>query len=182
MKNYYFETDGINRPYTGSVEANPDSLPPMGALRTEPEFKEGYWPCELGGKWVQVEDHRGKVIYFTQDPRVSEGVKNVGAIKTGYTLLEPPTIWAVWNGGYWEDRPAPAPEVITKRQLKLAFIQTDGLLESVVAKVIAMPITSAVRIEWEESTEFSQQNAFIVWLVREFHLDLETLFLAANDL
>lgn len=57
--NHYFDTTHPLRPYTHSLPANPGTIPPDNALRGEqPSIKKGFWPCEKGGAWIDVEDHR----------------------------------------------------------------------------------------------------------------------------
>lgn len=59
MQNHYYDNNHVLRPYTHSLAASPGSVAPANALRGEkPEIIPGFWPCEDGGAFVQVEDHR----------------------------------------------------------------------------------------------------------------------------
>ncbi|MCL1888877.1 MAG: hypothetical protein FWF99_00030 [Desulfovibrionaceae bacterium] len=100
MQNHYFDTLHPLRPYTHSLEANPNSLPPENALRgNAPEIIPGFWPCEKNGKWVQVEDHRK-----------DDGQER--ADRQGYMNGEPYTIKDIGPlpEGWSEDPPPPTPE------------------------------------------------------------------------
>lgn len=57
--NHYFDITHPMHPYTHSLPANPGTIPPDNAMRGEqPAIKEGFWPCEKNGAWVDVEDNR----------------------------------------------------------------------------------------------------------------------------
>lgn len=99
MINYYFDNTNELKPYTHQLDANDDTLPPDNALRIAPEFKEGFYPCENNGKWVQVADHRGKTVYNTET-KESFKIDYLGEIKAGFTLLEP-FQFSKWNGEKW---------------------------------------------------------------------------------
>ena len=99
MINYYFDNTNEMRPYTHQLDANDDTLAPDNALRIAPEFKEGFYPCENNGKWVQVADHRGKTVYNTET-KESFKIDYLGEIKAGFTLLEP-FQFSKWDGKKW---------------------------------------------------------------------------------
>ena len=99
MINYYFDNTNALKPYTHQLDANDDTLPPDNALRIPPEFKNGYWPCEQNGKWVLVEDHRGKTVYNTETKELVK-IDYLGEIKAGFTLLEP-FQFSKWDGKKW---------------------------------------------------------------------------------
>lgn len=104
MQNYHFDETNWQKPFTTVTEAGKGTMPPANALRIEPNFKVGYWPCAAGDEWVQVVDHRCKTIYSTENPQEIELVQTVGEIKDGYTLLKPLSMWAVWNGESWAEK------------------------------------------------------------------------------
>ena len=87
------------RPYTHQLDANDDTLAPDNALRIEPEFKEGFHPCEKKGSWVLVEDHRDEIVYNIETKESSK-IDYLGPIKTGFTLLIP-FQFSKWNGKKW---------------------------------------------------------------------------------
>lgn len=99
MINYYYDNTNELRPFTHQLDANDDTMPPDNALRVAPEFKEGFHPCEDGGGWVLLEDHRNKTVYNieTKDP---SQVDYLGKIKSGYTLLEP-FMFCKWEKNKW---------------------------------------------------------------------------------
>lgn len=99
MINYYFDNTNELKPFTHELEANDDTLPPDNALRIAPEFKDGHWPCEKNGEWIQIEDHRDKTIYNIETQEASK-IEYLGSIKENFTLLEP-FQFSKWNGKKW---------------------------------------------------------------------------------
>ena len=99
MINYYFDNTNEMRPYTHQLDANDDTLAPDNALRVEPKFKEGYWPCEKDGGWHLVEDHRDKTVYNIETQESSK-VDYLGPIKEGFTMMRP-SQFSKWNGEKW---------------------------------------------------------------------------------
>ena len=53
-----------------------------------------------GGAWIQQEDHRGTVVYSTEDG-VASTVDYIGEIKPGFTKLMPVTRFDKWDGEKW---------------------------------------------------------------------------------
>lgn len=99
MINYYFDNENELKPYAFQAEANEGSFAPDNASRIEPEFKEGYYPCFKFGKWVLIEDHRGKTSYNIETKEKAI-IDYIGEIKDGFTLLEP-LEFSKWNGKEW---------------------------------------------------------------------------------
>ena len=99
MINYYFDNTNEMRPYTHQLDANDDTLAPDNALRVEPKFKEGYWPCEKDGGWYLVADHRDKTVYNIETQESSK-VDYLGPINEGFTLMEP-SQFSKWDGKKW---------------------------------------------------------------------------------
>ena len=99
MINYYFDNTNEMRPYTHQLDANDDTLAPDNALRVEPKFKEGYWPCEKDGGWHLVSDHRDKTVYNIETQESSK-VDYLGPINEGFTLMEP-SQFSKWDGKKW---------------------------------------------------------------------------------
>lgn len=85
MKNFYFDRTNPPHPYLYSLEANPDSLPPDNALRIEPQEKDGFWPCEIDGRWQYLPDHRGKTAYRTEDGAEIK-IEALGELPEGLTF------------------------------------------------------------------------------------------------
>lgn len=103
MINYYFnnqfDKENKYRPYTHSLEANDDTLPPDNALRIVPEEKEGFIPCEQNGKWILVEDNREKTAYYIETKEALK-IDYLGKVKEGFTLLEP-FEFCKWENNEW---------------------------------------------------------------------------------
>lgn len=53
-----------------------------------------------GDAWIQHEDHRGTVVYSTEDG-VASTVDYIGEIKPGFTKLMPVTRFDKWDGEKW---------------------------------------------------------------------------------
>lgn len=77
-------------------------------------------------KWISSEDHRGEVVFDTENGNELE-ITELGAHPVGTTTLAPPNAWQKWNGKAWEDdAEAMRTELISeteaekKRLLKLA--------------------------------------------------------------
>ena len=99
MINYYFDNTNELKPFTHELEANDDTLPPDNALRIAPEFKDGHWPCEKNGEWIQIEDHRDEIVYNIETKESSK-IDYLGPIKTGFTLLIP-FQFSKWDEEKW---------------------------------------------------------------------------------
>lgn len=104
MKNYYFDISKPLRPFTFEAESNANSHAPRNALRVEPVFKEGFWPCESNGAWEQVEDNRGKTFYSTQTGEKVE-IKEVGIFPASLTDQPRPDESYTWGGSTWIPSP-----------------------------------------------------------------------------
>lgn len=71
--NHYFAASGAWRPYTHSLPANSGTMPPVTALRGQaPLLVKGFWPCESGGTWVQVKDHRERAAGGAIPPEAAQ--------------------------------------------------------------------------------------------------------------
>lgn len=69
-------------------------------MRTEPEFKDGFWPCEKDGVWVLIPDHRGTKVYDITTAQESE-IKDLGELPDGVTTIVPDVEFPKWNGKKW---------------------------------------------------------------------------------
>lgn len=127
--NYYFNQDHPLRPFTGSDYANKDSFSPANALRVEPDFKDGFYPCEQDSVWVLVPDHRGTKIYDLTTARESE-IKELGELPDGVTTIVPDVEFPKWNGKKWvTDKPAKKESDIAaaeaQKQYLIVEVQTE---------------------------------------------------------
>lgn len=98
--NYYFNQEHQLHPFTVEGYANKDSFSPVNALRTEPEFKDGFWPCEHDGKWILIPDHRGTKVYDITTAQESE-VNELGELPESVTTIAPDVEFPKWNGKKW---------------------------------------------------------------------------------
>lgn len=98
--NYYFNQEHPLHPFTVEGYANKDSFSPVNALRTEPELKDGFWPCEKNGVWVLVPDYRGTKVYDIATAQESE-INELGELPDGVTTIAPDVEFPKWNGKKW---------------------------------------------------------------------------------
>ncbi len=98
--NYYYNQDHKMHPYTGFSYANEGSLPPLNALRIEPDFKEGFCPCEKEGAWINVPDYRGVTAYNKETARPVK-IDDVGELPDNLTTIAPDVEFPKWDGGKW---------------------------------------------------------------------------------
>lgn len=98
MQNNYFDANHPLRPYTHSLPAMPGTHPPANALRGEaPVAQPGFHPGEKNGRWIEIEDHRGKNGYVNGLPCE---IKGFGPLPDG-----------------WGDtKPAPSPEEMEQQR------------------------------------------------------------------
>ena len=102
-KIYFYNKSGALNLFNGMIiyaDYDREKLKEVGALDVEPVLKEGFWPCEKGGKWVQVEDHRKATVYSTQTGERVE-IKEVGALPEQVTDKPKPDVYHTWNGKKW---------------------------------------------------------------------------------
>ena len=80
------------------LAANSTQLQPL-------EAKQGFAVIydEESATWSYIEDHRKTVVYSTSDKQRSE-IDYLGAIKEGFTKIEPTSIFETWTGEVWADQ------------------------------------------------------------------------------
>lgn len=127
--NYYYNDNHPLRMYTGSAEANKDSHAPRNALRVEPDFKDGFYPCEQDGEWILVPDYRGTKIYDLTTAQESE-IEELGELPDGVTTIVPDVEFPKWNGKKWvTDKSAKKDSDVStaeaKKQYLIAEVQTE---------------------------------------------------------
>ena len=90
----------------------------------------GYVMVFSENAWSQQEDHRGDVVYSTTD-RSSATIDYIGAIKDGFTRLEPSTDYDNWDGGAWiTDTSAQHTAAVTAASLRV-----QQLVDSAMASI-----------------------------------------------
>lgn len=88
MQNHYFDPTHPLRPYTHSAYAVPGTVAPVNALRDAPApSPEGKYPAEKNGKWIEIEDHRGKEGFVSGDSYI---VADFGPLPEGWSDTPPP--------------------------------------------------------------------------------------------
>ncbi|WP_160316271.1 tail fiber assembly protein [Morganella morganii] len=116
-------------PYTGFSYANEGSLPPLNALRIEPDFKEGFCPCEKEGAWINVPDYRGVTAYNKETARPVK-IDDVGELPDNLTTIAPDVEFPKWDGKRWvTDKVAKTENDIAeagaKKQCLIAEVNTE---------------------------------------------------------
>lgn len=146
--NYYYNQDHKMHPYTGFSYANEGSLPPLNALRIEPDFKEGFCPCEKDGAWINVPDYRGVTAYNKETARPVK-IDDVGELPDNLTTIAPDVEFPKWDGKKWVTNSA----VKKASDIAEAEAKKQGLLAE--ATVIIDPLQDAVELEMATSEEES---------------------------
>ncbi|MCU6237019.1 tail fiber assembly protein [Morganella morganii] len=153
--NYYFNHEHPLRPFTGSDYANNDSFAPRNALRTAPEEKPGFWPCEQDGSWIIVPDHRGAKVYDITTAQESE-IKELGELPDGVTTIAPDVEFPKWNGKKWVTDKATKKESdiaaaeAQKQYLIAEATSTIASLQDAVEFGIATPEEESSLKEWKK--------------------------------
>ncbi len=98
--NYYYNDEHPLRPLIGQSYANESSLPPLNALRIEPDFKEGFCPCEKDGAWINIPDYRGVTAYDKETARAMI-IDDVGELPDNLTTIAPDVEFPKWDGKRW---------------------------------------------------------------------------------
>jgi len=171
MINYYFDNTNEMRPYTHQLDANDDTLAPDNALRVEPKFKEGYWPCEKDGGWYLVADHRDKTVYNIETQESSK-VDYLGPINEGFTLMEP-SQFSKWDGKKWIlDEDAKNEHLIKNNQnLKNSLINEANEKISLLQDIIDLDMQEA-----DEEAQLKAWKKYRILLTRVDASDINAVF------
>lgn len=62
--------------------------------------KEGFAVKRVSGEWEYITDHRGKIVYSTED-KTEFTINELGEIPEGYTEIKPESEYQEWNGKKW---------------------------------------------------------------------------------
>lgn len=151
--NYYFNDEHPLRPFVDSGYANKNSFPPVNALRTEPEFKAGFHPCECDGAWIMIPDHRGIKVYDITTAQESE-INELGELPDGVTTIAPDVEFPKWNGKKWVTDKATKKEsdiaaAEEKKQFLISEVHTETeMLRAKLALKRIRPDEEAMLIAW----------------------------------
>lgn len=173
MINYYFDNTNELRPYTHQLDANGDTLPPDNAIRISPEFKNGYYPCEQNGKWILVEDNRGKIVYNTATQEARK-IDYLGSIRDGFTLLEP-FEFCIWDGEKW------ILDELKKREFNINKNKAirDSLLNEANAEIEI--INRAVKLHRASEEDKQRLNKLEIYTIDLYELDLNNIVVVFPD-
>jgi len=84
------------------IGGQPNYLRPAGTTDVPPPaLAEGQAAVFDGQTWRVTEDHRGKIAYAT-NTRQAVAIRTVGPVPEGYTLIQPPSRFHVWDGASWQ--------------------------------------------------------------------------------
>lgn len=127
--NYYYNDEHPLRPLIGQSYANEGSLPPLNALRIEPDFKEGFCPCEKDGAWINIPDYRGVTAYDKGTARAVV-IDDVGELPDNLTTIAPDVDFPKWDGKKWvmdktEKKENDIAATEAKKQYLIAEVNTE---------------------------------------------------------
>ncbi|HHO3376219.1 TPA: tail fiber assembly protein [Morganella morganii] len=120
--NYYYNAEHPLHPLIGQGYANDGSLPPLNALRIEPDFQEGFCPCEKDGAWINIPDYRGVTAWDKETARAVI-IDDVGELPDTLTTIAPDVDCPKWNGKKWvTDKTAKKESDIAAAEAKKQFL------------------------------------------------------------
>ncbi len=141
MQNNYFDANHPLRPYTHSLPAMPDTVAPANALRGEtPTARPGFHPAEQNGRWIDIEDHRGKSGYVNGQPCE---VKDFGPLPEGWSDAPPP----------------PTPEETAQTEYYAALSESSAILTARAQR----QLVQAEAFTATEFAVFAKAGLFPVW-------------------
>lgn len=135
--NYYYNDEHPLHPLIGKSYANEGSLPPLNALRIEPDFTEGFCPCEKDGGWLNAPDYRGVTVYDKETARSVE-INDVGELPANLTLLVPKTQFDKWNGSEW------ITDLAAQRQSEIDAVKAEKYQLELKAKEMIEKLSDAI--------------------------------------
>lgn len=110
--------------------------------------------------WSVVEDHRGEMVYSTED-KTEQKIDYVGPIKAGFTRLKPSNQFHEWNGTEWVDNRT-SEEIATysrsllsklsKRQFAL-YLYDNKMYDQVMGAINANP---RFKIEYDSVSDIDR--------------------------
>ncbi|EDE3099847.1 tail fiber assembly protein [Salmonella enterica] len=126
-----------------------------------PVIKAGYVAVFDAEKqrWISREDHRGEVVFDTENGNALE-ITEPGAYPEGTTTLAPANAWQKWNGNIWvDDADAMRSAFISeaeaeKKRLLKQSNETISLLQDAVDLGIATSDEEARLLEWKKYRVF----------------------------
>ncbi|NRN30451.1 tail fiber assembly protein [Photorhabdus heterorhabditis] len=157
MINYYFDNTKPHQPFIGTVDANLGSAP-VNALRIEPKFKEGFWPCEKLGQWILVENKKGITIYDIESGQSQENKEII--IPDGFTEQPRPSHYHKWDGKWVISRDA-AERLNEEKNAEIKqCVESEKQQLMIEAYAKIAPLQDAVDLDIATETE---KAALLVW-------------------
>lgn len=143
MQTHYFDASHPLRPYTHSLPAMPGTIAPANALRgeTPPTARPGFHPAEQNGRWIEIEDHRGRNGYVNGQPHEIE------------SFGPPPDGWS-------ETLPPPTPEELARIEYGTALSESDAILTARSFRQLAQ----TEEFTATEFATFAKAGLFPVWV------------------
>lgn len=137
---------------------------------------------------IQPNGYYGGPFPWPDDPTGMQG------IPYGATVKEPPALtegeYAVWDGADWYVTTSPpppppkdVPQSVTKYQGKMALLQF-GLYDQI-DEYVRTSTDSALKISWNDTTNFERNNQFVASMAEVFELtndQIDDLFILAATL
>ncbi|WP_392565136.1 tail fiber assembly protein [Utexia brackfieldae] len=168
--NYYFDENHPLRPFTISLEANINSLVPNNALRIKPEFKQGFWPCEYNGSWIQIDDYRNINLFMKKSGEQTE-MKDLGKLPTHLTTIIPDCDFPVFDENL--------NKFVENQQAKTdhTILQNNKIKESELNQAnqkIAV-LQDIIDFDMQESDEDQQLKAWKKYRIQLTRIDINNL-------
>ncbi|CAQ83738.1 MULTISPECIES: tail fiber assembly protein [Photorhabdus] len=158
MKNYYFDDTKQHHPFIGSTYANIGSEPPINALRVEPDFKDGFWPCEKSGQWILVENKKGSTIYDIESGQSQKNKEVI--IPDGFTEQPCPSRYHKWDGKWVISRDAAERLNVEKNEEIKQGVESKKRQLMVEACTKIAPLQDAVDLDIATEAE---KDALLAW-------------------
>lgn len=197
--NYYFDSTDTNHPFSFSLESNSNSVCPDNALRTKPEFKDGYCPCEKNGEWVLVKDYRNTDVYSKKTGEKIV-INEVGELSGELTIIPPDCEYPIFDEKLQKfviDQSRAVinkPEIFSRFQaltvLRLTKLNDKTTLYKATDDYINSLSDDSVenitaKTAWETAPEFRRDSALIQLIQRKFELTdnlVDELFVNGADI
>lgn len=165
--NYYYNDEHPLHPLIGRSYANEGSLPPLNALRIEPEFKEGFCPCEKDGAWINIPDYRGVTAYDKETARPVV-IDDVGELPGNLTTIAPDVEFPKWDGKKW------VTDNVAKKERDIAVAEEEKRYLLSEATAIIDPLQDAVNFGMASFEEEQALNKWKMYRIQLSRVDIST--------